>query len=513
MAAPTPTDLLIAALGYANSDEYKTAMADFSRAQTEAADAAQKGDWDTLANLNSGEATNAYSAARINATNLFDSAYDALRNDPAAVQALPPQQQLQFNYLAKNAGDITQGELESANKSIFADSGVSEHTGEGAGRMQLNLLGNAPSNLGPSDVYSQLSSLGTYAIPDDPAASRSLLERLANNPIANLVATLVPGGTAILAGIRIGEQGDVGLADVLGIINGGMQVYSGQGLGDFVLGKGQDMFASAFPGATEAAGDLATSIKSAGSAAVRAVPEGVGDIVTTIGSRAAPNLASTLTTLASGAPAAISASTPLNAPPSEEIVIKGVRPGNQSLPDLASGIPYTGTGLDEFGYPIEEQTITAKRPNNAELEDLVIGGITPTLDTSGQPIEEITVTGKRPPATTIDWGSILSTLPIDYVGGEIAVDGEVDTTKEKTKTDTETQADLLSALPPQYTTVTTSPGELADIQYLYDIGGESIFAPQIEKPDLRSPYNSYASGGRVGEFDIVAEALRLLRGN
>ena len=91
----------------------------------------------------------------------------------------------------------------------------------------------------------------------------------------------------------------------------------------------------------------------------------------------------------------------------------------------------------------------------------------------------------------------------------------LNTTKTQTDADagTETQADLFSSLPPQYTMVTTSPGDLADIQYLYDIGGESIFAPQREKPDLRSPYNSYASGGRVGEFDIVAEALRLLRGN
>ena len=99
------------------------------------------------------------------------------------------------------------------------------------------------------------------------------------------------------------------------------------------------------------------------------------------------------------------------------------------------------------------------------------------------------------------------------VGNDVVGGGTTDTTKTQTDAGTETQADLLSALPPQYTTVTTSPGELADIQYLYDIGGDSIFAPQIEKPDLRSPYNSYASGGRVGEFDIVAEALRLLRGN
>ena len=60
--------------------------------------------------------------------------------------------------------------------------------------------------------------------------------------------------------------------------------------------------------------------------------------------------------------------------------------------------------------------------------------------------------------------------------------------------------------------MTTEPGELADIKYLYDIGGESIFAPKMEEDDRPSVYSTYASGGKVAEFDIVEEALRLLRG-
>ena len=72
---------------------------------------------------------------------------------------------------------------------------------------------------------------------------------------------------------------------------------------------------------------------------------------------------------------------------------------------------------------------------------------------------------------------------------------------------------------PQYRTVTSTPGELAQIDYLYDVGGESIFAPQMEEgseddknlariKNLRGvPY--YAQGGQV---DVVELALQLLRG-
>ena len=71
---------------------------------------------------------------------------------------------------------------------------------------------------------------------------------------------------------------------------------------------------------------------------------------------------------------------------------------------------------------------------------------------------------------------------------------------------------------PQYRTVTTTPGELAEIDYLFDIGGDSIFAPQMEEDgeedknlarikNLRGV--GYAQGGQV---DVVELALQLLRG-
>jgi hypothetical protein len=71
---------------------------------------------------------------------------------------------------------------------------------------------------------------------------------------------------------------------------------------------------------------------------------------------------------------------------------------------------------------------------------------------------------------------------------------------------------------PQYRTVTTTPGKLAEIDYLYDVGGESIFAPKTGDPDEESDNLArirrlggvpYAQGGQV---DIVELARQLLRG-
>jgi hypothetical protein len=78
--------------------------------------------------------------------------------------------------------------------------------------------------------------------------------------------------------------------------------------------------------------------------------------------------------------------------------------------------------------------------------------------------------------------------------------------------------DAFLAMQPQYRTVTTTPGELAEIDYLFDIGGDSIFAPQMEEDgeedknlarikNLRGV--GYAQGGQV---DVVELALQLLRG-
>jgi hypothetical protein len=78
--------------------------------------------------------------------------------------------------------------------------------------------------------------------------------------------------------------------------------------------------------------------------------------------------------------------------------------------------------------------------------------------------------------------------------------------------------DAFLAMQPQYRTVTTTPGELAEIDYLYDVGGESIFAPKME-PESEEDKNlariknlrgvGYAQGGQV---DIVELAMQLLRG-
>lgn len=54
--------------------------------------------------------------------------------------------------------------------------------------------------------------------------------------------------------------------------------------------------------------------------------------------------------------------------------------------------------------------------------------------------------------------------------------------------------------------IRTSPGELVDIDYFYDIGGESIFAPKAKSKEQEDPlaylYSGYADGGIVKDSDV-----------
>jgi hypothetical protein len=63
-----------------------------------------------------------------------------------------------------------------------------------------------------------------------------------------------------------------------------------------------------------------------------------------------------------------------------------------------------------------------------------------------------------------------------------------------------------------YRGVQTEPGELVDIEYLYDIAGPSIFAPTMEEEEKYNPlgmYSPYAEGGIVQDYDIE-ELIRYL---
>jgi len=73
-------------------------------------------------------------------------------------------------------------------------------------------------------------------------------------------------------------------------------------------------------------------------------------------------------------------------------------------------------------------------------------------------------------------------------------------------------------LTPQFRQVDVGESPLAEIEYLFDIGGESIFAPKTGDPDEESDNLArirslggvpYAQGGQV---DIVELARQLLRG-
>lgn len=62
---------------------------------------------------------------------------------------------------------------------------------------------------------------------------------------------------------------------------------------------------------------------------------------------------------------------------------------------------------------------------------------------------------------------------------------------------------------PQYRTVIEEPGDLVDINYLYDIGGDSIFAPNVEGVGNERPYVYAKSGGMIQQTNLE-QLLKLL---
>jgi hypothetical protein len=62
--------------------------------------------------------------------------------------------------------------------------------------------------------------------------------------------------------------------------------------------------------------------------------------------------------------------------------------------------------------------------------------------------------------------------------------------------------------------VSGAPGDVVDIDYLFDIGGESIFAPTLEDEDEEEdkyrPYVYAKSGGMINTYDPVDDLIRLL---
>jgi hypothetical protein len=73
------------------------------------------------------------------------------------------------------------------------------------------------------------------------------------------------------------------------------------------------------------------------------------------------------------------------------------------------------------------------------------------------------------------------------------------------------------ATTPEYRTVTTAPGDLAVIDYLYDIGGESIFAPMRSDRDEENKSLArinklggvpYKQGGQVDAVELILQLLR-----
>ena len=192
---------------------------------------------------------------------------------------------------------------------------------------------------------------------------------------------------------------------------------------------------------------------------------------------------------------------------------------------------------------VEEITVTGKQPVTHGL-DLTALGNTLGVDTSfdaatnvqppdpnvqppdpnippKDPIEEITITAPRdggitpivfPPIITDVPGNLKTLTPTPVTVTPPTVNNNLKWPGGGAPTTTPTNTSPSTGA---RTDITSNP--LTDIKYLYDMAGDSIFAPNVtsqltkEKQKQSLAYNTNPTGsGKVGQFDIVAEALRLL---
>ena len=243
---------------------------------------------------------------------------------------------------------MSQADFTAANQKIMQEAKIPEYSGAGANRMQLNLLGNEqdPTRLfNQQNPYIQVANIGEYTIHSDPSDSWNVFEQIANDPIANMIAALVPGGSAILAGIRIGEHGDVTPADVIGMLNGGAQLATGKGLAELATEAGKSTLTSAFPNASKAVGDFTQSIKDLGSSAVSSVKDALG-IPNPMGTDATANLVAQIPRFPSPTDAISASDTSYrdylaSLQPSgiEQIIVPGSRGIVDTVLNAAAGVP------------------------------------------------------------------------------------------------------------------------------------------------------------------------------
>ena len=377
-------------------------------------------------------------AASQTAQQLFDQAYDALKADPKAVAALPPQQALQYNFLAKQHGDLSQADFTAANQKIMQEAKIPEYSGAGANRMQLNLLGNEqdPTRLfNQQNPYIQVANIGEYTIHSDPSDSWNVFEQIANDPIANMIAALVPGGSAILAGIRIGEHGDITPADVIGMLNGGAQLATGKGLAELATEAGKSTLTNMFPETSKSVGDFVQNIKALGSSAVGSVKDALG-IPNPMGTDATANLVAQIPHFPSPTDAISASDTSYrdylaSLQPSgiEQIIVPGSRGIVDTVLNAAAGVPAavssapdaTGPNTSPGTVTYGTETPTWKPSNSAILNFLASNPSQAAIDAAkaqynvsdadiakAKETEVRTVTGSN---TGVGTSDILAALP------------------------------------------------------------------------------------------------------
>jgi hypothetical protein len=147
----------------------------------------------------------------------------------------------------------------------------------------------------------------------------------------------------------------------------------------------------------------------------------------------------------------------------------------------------------------------------ASVLNLPTSEVNSRWETAGQSVLETPTSSViETPAKVIETAppAVVDTPPSSIIQTPTAA---IDTSGKSSKDTSEAGISAPTATPMR--AVQVKPGELTDIDYLYDIGGESIFAPTLKNEDDEILNKlQYYSGGQIGRPPTIEELLQILRG-
>ena len=149
----------------------------------------------------------------------------------------------------------------------------------------------------------------------------------------------------------------------------------------------------------------------------------------------------------------------------------------------------------------EEPPIVEEEPPVVEEEPPVVEEEPPVVEEEPPVVEEEPIVEEEPPIVEEEPPVVIEPPVVEEEPEEEPVVEEEPAIPEEPEAS------------PSFFGLSTKPGELVDIDYLYDIGGESIFAPQTQDEEAEDPlaylYSNLGDSGIVQDYDIE-ELIRYL---